>query len=65
MGRWSKLAAQEFWPGLRFHRTVDGLMWAVAHEFSDFDATVSGLALNLVQEPMAAPAEMIRVTRHD
>ena len=41
---------------------------ALPHEFSDFDATdfdatVSGLALNLVPEPMAALGEMIRVTR--
>ena len=36
---------------------------AIPHEFSDFDATVSGLALNLVPEPMAGLAEMIRVTR--
>ena len=33
------------------------------HEFSDFDATVSGLALNLVPEPRAALAEMVRVSR--
>jgi len=38
---------------------------AMPHEFSDFDATVSGLALNLVSEPRAALAEMIRVTRPD
>jgi ubiquinone/menaquinone biosynthesis C-methylase UbiE len=36
---------------------------AIPHEFSDFDATVSGLALNLVPEPMAGLAEMTRVTR--
>jgi SAM-dependent methyltransferase len=34
-------------------------------EFSDFDATVSGLALNLVSDPIVALAEMIRVTRPD
>jgi SAM-dependent methyltransferase len=38
---------------------------ALPHEFSDFDATVSGLALNLVPEPRAAVTEMIRVTRPD
>ena len=38
---------------------------AIPHEFSDFDATVSGLALNLVPEPRAAVTEMIRVTRPD
>jgi SAM-dependent methyltransferase len=38
---------------------------ALPHEFSGFDATVSGLALNLVPDPIAAVAEMIRVTRPD
>jgi ubiquinone/menaquinone biosynthesis C-methylase UbiE len=38
---------------------------ALPHELSGFDATVSGLALNLVAEPVAAVAEMIRVTRPD
>ena len=36
---------------------------ALPHEFSDFDATVSGLAINLVADPIVALAEMIRVTR--
>lgn len=35
------------------------------HEFSGFDATVSGMALNLVPDPIAAVAEIVRVTRPD
>ena len=38
---------------------------ALPPEFSGFDATVSGLALNLVPDPIAAVAEMMRVTCQD
>ena len=51
-------------PPNRCHLLV-GDAQALPSEFSSFDATVSGLALNLVPDAIAAVAEMIRVTRRD
>ena len=56
--------AQALLPQDRCHLLVADAQ-ALPHEFSNFDATVSGLALNLVPDPLVALAEMIRVTRHD
>jgi len=46
-------------------RFLVGEAQTLPQELSGFDATVSGLALNLVPDPVAALGEMIRVTRSD
>ena len=56
--------ARTIMPQDRCHLLV-GDARALPPEFSGFDATVSGLALNLVPDPITAVAEMMRVTRQD